>query len=126
LTKFLEGAVVIDITAFVDQDHPFVEVWNPVSEAFAAYLVAKDLVAVANSFAVAIVQAEIESVASIAAVALVVVTAVLEMVTNLMHLVVIAVELEPSIAVARAQSAGLSACLNWQIEVQGPAAAVTH
>ncbi|KAI5407663.1 hypothetical protein KIW84_053786 [Lathyrus oleraceus] len=68
--------------------------------------------------------AEIESVASIAAVALVVVTAVLEMVTNLMHLVVIAAELEPSIAVTRAQSAGLSACLNWQIEVQGPAAAI--
>ncbi|KAI5429723.1 hypothetical protein KIW84_034341 [Lathyrus oleraceus] len=119
LTKFLKGAVVIDITAFVDQDHPFVEVWNPVSEAIAAYLVAKDLVAVANSFAVAIVQAEIESVASIAAVALVVVTAVLEMITNLMHLVVIAAELEPSIAVTRAQSAGLSACLNWQIEVTG-------
>ncbi|KAI5388100.1 hypothetical protein KIW84_073981 [Lathyrus oleraceus] len=118
LTKFLKGAVVIDITAFVDQDHPFVEVWNPVSEAFAAYLVAKDLVAVA------IVQAEIEFVASIAVVALVVVTAVLEMVTNLMHLVVIAAELEPSIAVTRAQSAGLSACLNWQIEVQGPAAAI--
>jgi hypothetical protein len=104
--KFLEGVFVIDI---------------------AAYLVARDLVVVvANPVAVAIVQAEIESVTSIAAVELVAVTAVLEMVTNLMHLVVIVAELEPSIVVAHAQSVGLSAFLNYQIEVQGPAATVTQ
>jgi len=95
-------------------------------EAFAAYLVARDLVAVANPFAVAIVQAEIEPVASIAAAELVAVTAVAEMVTNLMHLVVIVAELEPSIAVAHVQSVGSSACLNCRIEVQGPVAAVTQ
>jgi hypothetical protein len=127
LTKFLEGVFVIGITAFVDQEHPIVEVRNPMPEAFAAYLVARDLVVVvANPVAVAIVQAEIESVTSIAAVELVAVTAVLEMVTNLMHLVVIVAELEPSIVVTHAQSAGLSACLNYQIEVQGPAATVTQ
>ena len=30
LTKFLEGVFVIDVTAFVDRDHPIIEVRNPV------------------------------------------------------------------------------------------------
>lgn len=111
---------MIDISAFVDQKHLIVEVRTPMPEAFAAYLVARDLVVVA------IEQAEIEPVASIAAAELVAVTAVVEMVTNLMHLVVIVAALEPSIVVAHVQSAGLSACLNCQIEVQGPVAAVTQ
>ncbi|KAL5082707.1 hypothetical protein RYX36_011128 [Vicia faba] len=72
------------------------------------------------------VQAETEFVASIAAVAFVVVTVVLEMVKNLMHLIIIGAKLEPSIDVAREQSVGLSTCLHWQIEVQGLAAAVTQ
>lgn len=117
---------MIDITAFVVQEHPNVEVRNPMPEAFAAYLVARDSVVVANPIAVAIVQAEIESVALIAVVEPVAVTAVLEMVTNSMHLAVIVAELEPLIAVAHVQSAGLFACLNCQIEIQGPAAAVTQ
>ncbi|KAL5097900.1 hypothetical protein RYX36_002227 [Vicia faba] len=71
------GVFVIDITAFVDQEHPFVEVWNLLSEAFAAYLVAKDLVVVANSFVVANMQVETEFVSSIAVLELVVVTNVL-------------------------------------------------
>lgn len=110
---------MIDISAFVDQKHPIVEVRTPMPEAFAAYLVARDLVVVA------IEQAEIEPVASIAAAELVAVTAVVEMVTNLIHLVVIVAALEPSIVVAHVQSAGLS-CLNCQIEVQGPVVAVTQ
>lgn len=66
--KFPEGVFVIEITAFVDQEHLIVEVRIPVPEAFAAYLVARNLTAVANPIAVAFVQAEIESVVSIAAV----------------------------------------------------------
>ncbi|KAL5070612.1 hypothetical protein RYX36_021499 [Vicia faba] len=85
--SFWVGVFVIYITAFVDQEHPFVEVWNPMSEVFAAYLVAK---------------AETESGASIIVVAFIIVTAA---------------ELEPSIVEAREQSAGLSACLYWKIEV---------
>ena len=84
--------MVIGITAFVDQEHLSVEVWNPVSEAFAAYLVAKDLVAVANSHAVAIVQTEIDPVASIAVVAIVVVSAVMEVILMVEPLVFVADE----------------------------------
>lgn len=51
------------------------------------------------------------------------VTAVLEMVTNLMHFAAIVAELEPLIVAACVQSAGLIACLSCQLEIQGPAAA---
>lgn len=124
--KFQEGVFVIGITAFVDQEHLIVEVRDLRPEVFAAHLVARDLVAVANPTVVAIVQVEIESVASIAAVEPEAVTAALEMVTNLMHFAVIVVELEPATVVAHVQSAGLFACLSCQIEVQGPAVAVTQ
>lgn len=116
--KFLEGVFVIGTTAFVDQEHLIVEVRDLRPEVFVAYLVARDLVAVANPTVVATVQVEIESVASIAAVEPEAVTAALEMVTNLMHFAVI--------VVARVQSAGLFACLSCQVEVQGPAVAVTQ
>lgn len=117
---------MIDITAFVDQEHLVVEARNPMPEAFAAYLVARYLVAVVNPVAVGIVQAEIESVASIAAAVPVAVTAVvLEKVTSLMCFAVIVAELEPLIVV-RVQSAGLFACQSCQTEVQGPAAVVTQ
>lgn len=112
-----------DITAFVDLEHFVVEVRNLMPEAFAAYLVAMDLAAVVNPIAVAIAQVEIESVASIAAVEPVAVTAAFEIVTNLMHFAVVAAA---SIVVARVQSAGLSACPSCQIEIQGPAVAVTR
>ena len=117
---------MIDITAFVDQEHFAVEVTSLMPEVFAAYLVAKDLAAAANPIAVATVQAEIESVASIAAVEPVTVTAAFGMVTNLMHFVVIVAALEPLIVVACVQSAGSFACLSCQIEVQGPAVAATQ
>ena len=117
---------MIDITAFVDQEHFAVEVTSLMPEVFAAYLVAKDLAAAANPIAVATVQAEIESVASIAAVEPVTVTAAFGMVTNLRHFVVIVAALEPLIVVACVQSAGSFACLSCQIEVQGPAVAATQ
>lgn len=123
LMKFLEGVFVTDITAFVDLEHFVVEVRNLMPEAFAAYLVAMDLAAVVNPIAVAIAQAEIESVASIAAVEPVAVTAAFEIVTNLMHFAAVAAA---SIVVAHVQSAGLSACPSCQIEIQGPAVAVTR
>lgn len=117
---------MIDIIASVDQERLVVEARNPMTEAFAAYLVARYLIAVANPVAVGIVQAEIESVASIAAAVPEAVTAaVLEKVTNLMRFAVIVAELEPSIVV-RVQSAGLFACQSCQTEVQGLAAVVTR
>ncbi|KOM44627.1 hypothetical protein LR48_Vigan05g223200 [Vigna angularis] len=126
LMKFLEGVFVIDITASADQEQLIAEVRDLRLEAFVAYLVARNLVAVANPTVVAIVQAEIESVASIAVVEAVSVTAALEMVTNLMHFVEIVVEFEPVIVVARVQSAGLFAYLSCQIEVLRLAVAVTQ
>lgn len=103
---FLEGLFVIGTTVFVDQAHFAVEVRNLMLEAFAAYLVARNLAAAANPFAAAAVQAEIESVTSIAAVKPVAVVAALEMVTYLMHFVVIVAALELLMIVACVQNAG--------------------
>ena len=103
---------MIDITAFADRVHFAVEVTIPMLEAFAAYLVAECLAAAANPIAVAIVKAVNESVASFAVVEPVAVIAALEMVTNLIHFVVIVAGLKPLVVVASAMSAGYLACLS--------------
>lgn len=87
-------------------------------EAFALYLVTKYLVAVATSFTVAIVRAEIQSTTSIAVVKLVAMTAATEMPATLMHCVAIIVVLKPLVVATCVQDDDLFGCLGCQNQFQ--------
>ncbi|RDX58375.1 hypothetical protein CR513_62317, partial [Mucuna pruriens] len=108
LHEFFES----DITVFVDQEHFVVEVRTLMLEFFAAYLVVRDLVAVAT------VQAECESVVLIAVVNSVAGTAVHEVATNLMYFVVIVAALEPLVVAACVQSDDLFVQANVAAVIQ--------